>query len=224
MKKEKKKNIGKNIQEKDCCKVNLENKEDDEKRGFFAGIKYAIIPHIPCCSFILFSILGVTFFADLIKPLLLNTNFFYFLILLSILFASFSAFLYLKNHGLLNLDGVKKKWKYLTLLFSSTIAVNAFFFYFLFPAFTNLQINENNIKANGNDNIDSSLVLKVAIPCPGHARLVINELKVVNGIKNVKYTFPDIFEVTYDKKRVSKKEIMALDLFKDFPAEVIKED
>lgn len=206
--------------------MNLENKEDDEKRGFFTGIKYAIIPHIPCCSFILFSILGVTFFTDLIKPLLLNTNFFYFLILLSILFASFSAFLYLKNHGLLNFNGIKKKWKYLTLLFSSTIAVNAFFFYFLFPAFTNLQINENNIKENGKDNnkLDGLLVLKVAIPCSGHARLVINELKVVNGIKNVKYTFPDIFEITYDKKEVSKKEIMALDLFKDFPAEVIKED
>ena len=58
-----------------CCKE-AEDK-NDKKKGVLMGIVYGLIPHAGCLAFILFSIIGLTAFASVFKPLLSNSYLFY---------------------------------------------------------------------------------------------------------------------------------------------------
>ncbi|MBC7073856.1 hypothetical protein H5T58_00465 [Candidatus Parcubacteria bacterium] len=205
--------------QKSCC----EEKVKSDKKGFLAGILYGLLPHTFCILFIILSILGTTTATTLLKPLLLNSYFFYILIALSFLFATISALIYLKRNGILSFSGIKRKWKYLSILYGTTIFVNLFLFLFVFPITLNIK-NQKIIKENFQIlTSQSSIILKVNIPCPGHALLVIEELKKINGVQNVKFLFPNEFEIVFDPFEISKDEILSLNIFKNYKAEITKE-
>lgn len=62
------------------------------------------------------------------------------------------------------------------------------------------------------------LTLKVAIPCPGHAYLIENGLKNLQGVSSVDFRFPNYFDVRYDSTKISKQEILSLGIFKQYRA------
>jgi len=202
-----------------CCEKKEEKKKD---RGFLAGILYGILPHSFCIAFIVFTIIGTTAVTALLKPLLLNPYFFYFLIGLSLIFATISAIIYLKRNGKLSFQGVKNKWKYLSLLYGTTIFVNLILFMFVFPTVTNLNLKASAGEAiiNNQNNL-SSITLEVAIPCSGHALLITDELKKINGVESVNFSLPDKFEVEYDSTKTSKEGIISLEIFKTYKAKVL---
>ena len=72
-----------------------------------------------------------------------------------------------------------------------------------------------NEKGDGSNRV----VLQVNIPCPGHAPLIIQELNKIDGVENVKFLFPNKFEVTYNK--ISKQNILSASIFQEFPAKEI---
>jgi len=192
-----------------------------DKKGFLKGILYGLAPHTFCIAFIIFTILGVTTATALLKPLLLNRYFFYILIGLSIVFATISAIIYLKKQGILSFSGIKRKWKYLSILYGTTIFVNLLFFMVIFPKVANLNLNPTPAIVE-KTNL-SSITLKVDIPCSGHAPLITSELKKIEGIEEVKFSFPNLFDVKYDSSKASKKEILSLEIFNTYKAEVISE-
>ena len=104
----------------DCCT----NKTEERKGGFLKGLGYGLMPHIFCIAFVVFTVLGSTVATTLLRPLMLNSYFFYLLIALSFAFATISAIIYLKRDGTLSFMGMKRKWKYLTILYGTTVSVN----------------------------------------------------------------------------------------------------
>ncbi|MFH7903739.1 MAG: hypothetical protein QW409_02185 [Candidatus Aenigmatarchaeota archaeon] len=216
-----------------CCEIGGKQTEQTRNQGIFSGIIYGLVPHSVCILFIIFSIFGATFATSLLKPLLLNEYFFYILIALSIIFATISAILYFKRQGVIKFqkskDGIeiefswndiKNRWKYLTTLYASTIGTNVLFFLIIFPLLANYQ--SNLVSAQLSENFET-ITLKVDIPCSGHSPLVIDELKKVDGIISVKFRFPNYFDVTYDKTKISKDQILSLEIFKNFKATLISE-
>jgi len=207
----------------------IEDGEDKEnrKKTFLQGIAYGIIPHIGCIAFIIGSVLGVTVLMQFFKPLLMNRYFFHILILISLLFATLSSLLYLRKNSLLSLAGAKKKWKYLTTMYGSTIGINLLFFMVIFPLLANVSASPNTgitgAAIGTGENALSSLKLSVDIPCPGHAPLISSELKTIEGVIDVKFDFPNNFNVKYDPKKTSKQEILSLEVFKTYKANVLDE-
>lgn len=207
------------------------DKEQEQKKkgkGFLQGLMYGLIPHIGCIAFIIGSILGVTVLMNFLKPLLMNKYFFHALIGVSLGFATLSSAFYLKKNGLLSLEGIKKKWKYLSIMYGSTIGINLLLFMLIFPLLANVSVGSSSITglATGianNENTDSLLKLKVNIPCPGHAPLISEELKTIKGVTGIKFSFPNYFDVTYNSVETSKQKILALDVFKSYPATVVSE-
>jgi len=209
----------------DCCA-----KRTEKRKGFWSGLIYGLVPHTFCILFIIASILGATFAASLFKPFLLNRNFFYILIAASFIFATFSAMFYLKRNNCLCLSGARKKWKFLSILYTTTIGINILFFLVIFPAVANL----SSVSATGaavsngvgltNTDLSKypSLTLDVDIPCSGHAPLITGELKKVNGVLDVKYQSGK-FNVIYDSAQTSKEKILLIDIFKTYPATVMSE-
>lgn len=183
-----------------------------------SGIIAGIVPHTFCILFIVFSILGASGALVFLKPFLLNSNFFYFLIILSFGFATFFAILYLAKNGILSLEGAKRKWRSLALMYGLTILTNVSLFLFIFPATANFNRNQSQIL----ENPTKEVVLEVAIPCSGHAPLVTDELKKINGIENIKFSLPNIFRISFDSNKTNEKEILNQGIFKNFKARVIK--
>jgi len=223
-----------------CCEKN----KDKKGEGFCAGLVYGLMPHIGCICFILFAVLGVTAATALFKPLLLNPYFFYILIALSLIFATISAFFYFKKQGLITMgrkegglefgflpSGIKRKWKYLSMLYGTTISVNLILFMLIFPVLATLDAEEGfSLAAVYNVFFDrgiraesslSSITLRVDIPCPGHAPLITGELKTISGVENVRYRFPNKFIVNYNLEKASKEQILALDVFSRYKPTII---
>ena len=69
--------------------------------------------------------------------------------------------------------------------------------------------------------IGSKLTLNVAIPCSGHASLIIYEVKKLGGVNDVKFKGSNKFEVYYNQSKTSEREILTLDIFKEYPASKI---
>jgi len=214
--------------QKSCC-----SKSDSkgEKRGILKGILYGLAPHTFCILFIIFTVLGATTATTLLKPLLLNRYFFYILIGLSIVFATISALIYLKKNVILSFLGIKRKWKYLSILYGTTIFVNLIFFMVIFPITANLNsglsltaaISSSFGERAQGKNSQSYLTLEVEIPCPGHASLITGELKTIAGVENVNFRFPNKFDVNYNPAKTSKEEILSLSVFNTYKATVIDE-
>jgi copper ion binding protein len=200
--------------------------KENKKKTILQGIAYGIIPHIGCIAFIIGSVLGVTVLMQFFKPLLLNRYFFHILILISLFFATLSSVLYLRKNGLLSWEGAKKKWKYLAIMYGSTVGINLLLFFVIFPLFANVSAQPTGVTGAaigiGSSNL-SSLKLKVDIPCPGHAPLISSELKAIDGVIDVKFDFPNNFVVRYDPAKTSKQEILALEVFKTYKATVLEE-
>lgn len=170
------------------------------------GLIYALIPHAGCIAFIISSILGTTLLTQLFKPLLMNKNFFNYLLIISFLLATITSYFYLKK----NKTTIREEWKYLTITYSTTIGVNLLLFLIIFPALANIGYQElpNN----------ALLYLKVNIPCSGHAALIASELKTINGVNAVKYDLPNKFLISYDQLKTTKERILSLPVFIEYAA------
>ncbi|MBZ1349002.1 MAG: hypothetical protein KY053_02125 [Candidatus Liptonbacteria bacterium] len=209
----------------DCCN------KSSQKKGIFSGILYGLIPHIGCIGFIVFSILGVTAATAIFRPFLLNPYFFHILIVISFVFATISAIIYLKKNTILSFLGIKRKWKYLLTLYGTTIGINLLLFMLIFPVLATLDVEDGLSLAaisrvfigaeNDIESLLSSATLQVAIPCPGHAPLITGELKTIQGVEKISYRFPNKFIVNYNPEETSKQEIVSLDVFKTYKAEII---
>lgn len=198
------------MHKKSCCSARKNN-----NRGLVEGLLYGLVPHSACIAFVLFSILGATSVSSLFKPLLASSSFFYGLIVLSFLFATLSAIFYLKRNSRLYLQGFFISWKYLAVLYGSSIFVNILLFTVVFPL-------SANIGYSANSSIDlSKLIIKVDIPCTGHAPLIINELKTIIGVKDVYFTSPNIFEIDYSSQETSKDELLNSEIFGEYSPTVI---
>jgi len=194
------------------------------------GIIYGIIPHIGCIGFVAASILGVTFAVELFKPLLMNPWFFYILIAISLVFATISTMFYLNRNGILSTKGIMRKKKYIGTMYASTVAINLLFFLVIFPLTANFAVAGPANNATGafaltgtGDSGLSKITLAVQIPCSGHAPLISGELKKLPGISGVTFSQPNLFEVSYDPAKVTKQQILGLEVFKTYPATVTKE-
>jgi len=200
-----------NNKQDSCCEV-LEKKDT----GFLRGALYSILPHTFCIAFILFSVIGSVAATAFFKNFLIIPYFFTFLVIISFLLATFSAFIYLKRAKCLCLSGIKRKWKYLIVLYSTMILINVGLFAFVFPVLANINSGDTlNI-----EKYNSSLSMAVAIPCSGHASLIVDEIKKNNGVGQVVFRMPNIFDVKYDSKETSNEEILATEIFKTYKATI----
>jgi copper chaperone CopZ len=215
----------------ECCE-----KEEDKGSGLKSGLLAGLLSHSFCIAFILFSVIGATTATYVLRPFLLNPYFFYILVGLSVVFASISAFLYFKKQGIITFnksekglelnfftEAIKRKWKYLLTLYGSVVGVNALFFFLIFPIAVGSLSNTNLPITGLAVGSASNIILKVDIPCPGHAPLIIDELKKVDGVLNIKYDWPNTFSVTFDSTKTSKEKILSQEVFNSFKATVENE-
>jgi copper chaperone CopZ len=209
-----------NNENQSCC----QKSEQKENKGLLSGIVYGLIPHTGCIAFIIASVLGVTAATELFKPLLLNPYFFYILIVLSFTFATISSAFYLRKNGLLSSLGIRRKWKYLSTMYGSTIGVNLLLFMLIFPLLANVSTAQP-VTGNliGSISSLSSIRLGVDILCSGHAPLISDELKKIDGVSSVQFSLPNVFDVKYDSSKVSKQQILSLEVFKTYKATVLSE-
>ncbi|MCC7570735.1 hypothetical protein KO465_05285 [Candidatus Micrarchaeota archaeon] len=208
--------------QKNCCG----EKKSVKDKNSVMGIMYGVFPHIGCIAFIVGSILGVTVLTQLFKPLLMNPYLFHILILMSLVFATLSSLLYLKSNGFLSIWGIKQKWKYLGVMYGSTIGINILLIMFIFPLLANITIDDvqsSQLTANM-VSTNQNIKLEVDIPCSGHALLISNELKTINGVNTVRFDFPNIFNVEYDSTTTSEQEILSLEVFETYNALVLSKN
>jgi len=212
---------------KEIQSIGYETDASVKKVSVKQGIIYGLVPHVGCIAFIIASVLGVTAATEFFKPLMLNPYFFYSLVALSFTFATISSAFYLRKNGLLSTLGVKRKWKYLSTMYGSTIGVNLLLFLIIFPLLANVSVAQtptgNLIGVAANNNTLSSLKLQVSIPCSGHAPLITGELKKLDGVSSVKFSLPNVFDVSYDSSKTSKQQITDLEIFKTYKATVLDE-
>ena len=115
--------------------------------------------------------------------------------------------------------GIRRKWRYLVTMYGTTIGVNLLLFLLIFPMLANVSA------AGGNGaESDSTVMFSVNIPCSGHAPLISEELKTIDGVNAIKYSFPNNFEVSFDSAKTSKQEMLDLEVFDEYPATVIDSD
>ena len=194
-------------QDFDCCSV----KNCHRNSGFWRGLVVGLIPHSFCLTFIVFSVIGATGASVLAKKFLLIPHFFTFLVIGSLVFALISAALYLKKCGCFSLVGLKIRWRYLSLLFATTLTVNFLMTMVVFPGIAKIQPAFAQTIASA---VETEIV--VDIPCPGHSLLIIYELKKDLGVKKVEFTEPNIFIVFFNQAQTSVAEIRSLDIFQSF--------
>lgn len=192
------------------------------KKSFIQGIFYGLSAHTFCILFVIFSTIGAATATTLLRPLLLNENFFYFLVVLSFVFATLSAIFYLRRNDILSIEGVKRKQNYLFILYSTTVFVNLLLFLVIFPLTANLDFSFSNKSVAGSSISSSMITLRVNIPCSGHAGLITGDLRTIKGVEKVVFRFPSYFDVYYNQKNTSEKEILSLEVFKTYQATVVK--
>ena len=67
----------------------------------------------------------------------------------------------------------------------------------------------------------SKLSLNVNIPCSGHASLIIYDVKKLSGVSDVKFIGSNKFDVYYDPAKTSEQKILAMGIFKEYPAKKV---
>lgn len=204
------------------CNCDAPMSKGTRKKTIMQGITYGLIPHIGCIAFIFGSILGVTLLMQFFKPLLMNRYFFHYLIGISLGFATLSSGLYLKKQGMLSKIGIKRKKGYLFGMYGSTIGINLVLFLLIFPFLANVGA-AGDVISSGDFEGMPLMELSVDIPCPGHAPLISNEIKTIQGVRDVKFSFPNDFEVLFDDSVTNKEEILSLEVFDEYPATVTQE-
>ena len=192
-----------------CCQTG-----DKKQKGIGQGILYGLIPHAGCIAFIVFSVLGMTAFASVFRPLLYKAYFFYIMVGVSLILATVSASLYLKKHG--GIREFKNHKGYLSILYGSTIGIGLILYFLVFPL-----VGAYTASAGEASLQDTILSIKVSIPCEGHAPLITSELQKIPGVSAVKYTGSYQFDVYYDSGKISKQDILDADIFKEYPAKEV---
>lgn len=205
---------------KSCCQAES-NEERNKEKGFLSGIIYGLIPHSFCIAFIVFSVIGATVASSVLSKFLLFPYFFETLIGLSLLFATISALFYLRKNAPLSLMSIKNKWKYLSVLYGTTLGINLLLFFVIFPLTANLRSNSSRSAVLSQAESSSQLVLEVQIPCSGHAPLIIDELHKVAGVGEVKFQLPNRFLINHDPS-VTTEQILSLSVFRSFPAKKVE--
>jgi len=212
----------------ECCRAT-----EPKGQGLLWGLFYGLAPHTFCILFIVFSIMGATVATSLVRQVMLVPYLFQIIVAVSLGFATLSAILYLRRNGLLSWAGARRKWRYLGVMYGTTLAVNVLMFWLVFPAAANLDLPSVSAappsismpSERGPSQVDpvnvEQVTLRVDIPCPGHAPLIIGELKKAPGVQTVKYESPDLFRVNLDKTVTSADKILAQEVFQSFPASVI---
>jgi hypothetical protein len=196
-----------------CCQPVT---KPENHKGIFWGIVYGILPHIFCIVFIILSVIGATAGAAFFGRFLAMPFFFPGLIALSFVFATISATLYLKRSQRLSFEGIENSKKYLGILYGTTLGIGLLIAYVVFPWIISAT---NSTPATQTQN-EASLTIQVAIPCPGHAPLIIDALKKLNGVRDVQFTAPDIFKISYDQNNTTPQAITSLDIFKTYKATI----
>lgn len=194
--------------ENSCCST----EKNKTSKGILSGILFGLIPHSFCIAFALFSIIGAVAFTAFLKKFLMIPYFIHSLLFISLLLATVSAVIYLKKNECLCVPGIKSKWKYIITLYSATILVNFLMFFVVIPALANL----NSGKVAGQEKSLSDLSLNVDIPCPGHASLIIDEIKKNTPVISIEFQMPNIFEIRYDPQETSPEKIASLEIFKTY--------
>lgn len=195
--------------ENSCC-----SQPQKKEKGLLKGILYGLLPHTFCIGFVIFSVIGSVSAVAIFKKFLILPYFFHILVALSFIMATISAVMHLKKNNCLCKSGIKSKWRYLTILYATTIFVNLIMFSFVFPT----AANTNFVNA-GNTNVAlSNLSAKVEIPCSGHAPLIVDELKKDSGVRGVTFRMPNIFNISYDDRQTSPEKIVSLEIFKTYRA------
>ncbi|MGC1121987.1 MAG: cation transporter [Candidatus Methanofastidiosia archaeon] len=195
---------------------------DGGRNGLTQGILYGLLPHTGCIAFIAASVIGATTAMNFFRPLLMNPYFFHFLVVISLGFATGSSSIYLKRNGFLSFSGMRRKWKYLSLMYSSTAGVNILFFMVLFPLLANASAaSVQGIGLEGDTAALSFVRLSVDIPCPGHAPLISEELKSLPGVVAIQFGFPHYFDIRYDASTTTLGELLSLEVFQVYEAIVV---
>ncbi len=194
------------------------------ERSMIKGILYGALPHSFCILFIIFSIAGSAVMASLLKPFFLNSSFFYLLIAFSFFAATVSAFFYFRKNGKLSLSGLLSGKRYLAVLYGTTFIVNMILFILIFPVAANMSSGlglKSSIAqafwADTSETADNFFWAEVDIPCSGHSPLISEELRGLEGVEKVIFSFPNVFKVEYNPEIVSKEEILSLEIFKTYP-------
>jgi hypothetical protein len=210
-------------QKPDCCQP-----VEKKGKGLFAGVLYGLIPHTFCIAFILLSVIGATAAATLLRSILLVPYLFQMMIGLSLAFATLSAVMYLRRQGYLSLAGARTKWRYLSLLYGTTIAINLLLFLVVFPAMANatprvqaqgVPVSSPAVDAPAAQTaVTKQVSLDVAIPCSGHASLIKGDLLALKGVLAVRFELPTRFVVDYDPAQVTLEQVLALEIFKTYKA------
>lgn len=203
-----------------CCR----RVEGRRGAGLLRGLFYGLVPHTFCILFIVFSVAGATMASTLVSRVLYVPYLFEIVVALSLASAGISGLLYLRRNGLLSWRGARLRWRYLGGMFGATLAVNLLFFWVVFPAVANLDLSPRaaaQAPAAGDADVAAlaSATLRVAIPCPGHAPLVIGALRDAAGVRSARYDGADLFRVEYDAGATTLDEVLALPVFEAFPAE-----
>ncbi|MFA5992876.1 MAG: hypothetical protein WC796_04175 [Candidatus Pacearchaeota archaeon] len=200
-----------------CCSPNVNS---DKSKGIKQGIFYGLIPHAGCIAFIVLSVLGMTFAASIFKPLLMKSYFFYAMIGLSLVFATLSAGFYLRKNKSLSFKGIKGHKSYLLIMYGITIGVALVLYFFIFPMVVGATINMSGSAVKDLDSYQS-VTLQVAIPCSGHGPLIVEEVKKVDGVIDVKFKDPNIFQVFYDSSKTDKQKIESISIFNEYKAKEV---
>jgi len=193
-----------------CCQTPV----DRNKKSLLSGFLYGILPHTFCIGFIVFSVIGAATATAVFRKFLLVPYLFQLMVAISFVFATISAIIYLKRNNRLCLTGIKDKWKYLTILYLITALTNVLMFSVVFPALANKESNS----INSQESFLASTSISVAIPCSGHAPLIIDELKKDTGVGSIKFKMPNTFEIKYNPQKTSPEKIISLAIFKTYKA------
>jgi hypothetical protein len=139
---------------KQCC-----HPTGNYKKGFWTGLLFGLIPHSFCIAFLILSLIGATGATALLGRFLLVPYLPLFLVCISLLLATLSACIYLKNTGGCSFAIAKSKWKYLLTLYTSIAVMNAIVIFIILPALSNAQVKADN---------------EVPVFCPAHPTQKIN--------------------------------------------------
>jgi hypothetical protein len=202
----------------DCCRPTVERKG----KGALLGIVYGLVPHTFCILFLVFSVVGAATASSLVRRALYLPYLFEISVGLALLFATLSALFYLRRNGLLSAAGIRRRWRYLATMYGATLAVNVLFMLVVFPAAANVRpIGGGGGQVAAQASAIEEIMLRVDIPCPGHAPLITGEVGRMPGVQAVEYSLPDRFLVRYDAARTSLDDILSDALFEAFPAQVL---
>lgn len=129
-----------------------------------------------------------------------------------------------------NADAGRKNYKPIVYIVSTIIVIGAILLTFNLLSSAKATANPSSgppagwgdyNSPNSQDYGASSVKLAVNIPCPGHALLITNALKSINGVLEVDFDFPNVFDVKYVPAKTSKEAILSVDIFKTYEAKVV---